>query len=206
MVKPIISTRPQLFCEQFWAKKLKTATIVPEHISNEGLITGINGMLVGRDSDFCEALPNNILKCSNMTLPQMIALTDMEFKLLKPTTEKLTLWRGVGEPKTNNPHRISKFDKAYNSKVGDIITMPEYAFASQEFYYPKFIMRQATAVGSQRGILYKIEVPEGSKISKHTHYNFPRNSKFECTSIKDINDAEGNYRLIEIRYIKPEEP
>ena len=206
MTMPISQYNRSLLCEQFWTRRLKPALKTPEYISHEGLITGINGMFVGRRREFCEALPVSMLQYAKMTVSQMIAFTDTEFKLLKPITEEITLWRGIGEPRHNkNFDGVPIFEKAYNVKKEDIVVMPEYAFASAEFYYPKFIMRHSTSGEGQRGILYKIEVPKGSKIYKHNHYNFPRCSRFECLGVEDISEKEGNYRLVHLKYIKPEE-
>lgn len=194
MIKPI-GTAPikqKLFCQQYWerittsAKQAGTHTSVPMHSD-----------LFEINKDFLRNYkPIPFISTGTKTI---ISNSDKEFKLLAPTTEDIVLWRGVTAPNYRNPNAIRAFNQAAKVQKGDLIHMPEYAFASTEkktaeLYAPK----------DKRGIIYEIEVPKGARISHNFNYIFPRYSVFECLGTEIIPNGIFPNKLVKLRYILPE--
>ena len=114
------------------------------------------------------------------------------FKKLKPLEENITLWRGIARSNIYS----DLFNEASMLKIGDELMMPQYAFASDSKHYAKAFSSKI----SGKGLLFQIEVPKGSRISRNIHYIFPRNSEFVCTGVE-----EDTYRMVKLRYKQPEE-
>lgn len=194
MIKPILpkTNTQELFCHQYWRKALKGATPPsnPNAVYNHTLLTDVNMAVLRRNRD-------NIM--SRFTAQRIIRHSDSEFKQLKPIEKDMTLWRGVSIPSYREDQFYDTFNKASNVKKGDIIHMPEYAYASTErstanLYAPK----------GKRGIIYEIEVPKGAKISHSFDYVFPRYSKFECLNVELGEEILNPRKHIKLRYILPD--
>ena len=193
MIKPILPkiNSTELFCHKYWKRILKDAkpleaTAVYHHPS----LTDINFSVLRR---------NRSTSISIFGARRMIPNIDKEFKLLPPTTENLTLWRGVAMPNYRERKFYDTFNRAYNVKKGDIIHMPEYAYAAPERKVAEWYTRTGT-----RNIIYEIEVPKGARISHSFNYVFPRYSKFECIDINTDNTTISPIKHIKLRYILPD--
>ena len=200
MIRPISSTKPKLLCEQYWEKALKTAVKpkAPEKaLPHKFDIADINEILVGESIPYYQWLTESLDK----PLEKVLASIDTVFKMQKPTKRTMTLWRGISEPGLIKSGRLSRFNSKYNAKPGEIIYMPEYAFASNDKKYSEYYMKNA---GNKRGIIYEIEVPEGSKICRQYHHIFPRSSTFECLDNTEFKLNDKTYRYIKLRYLNPE--
>ena len=186
--------KEMLFCERYWAnvlhKNRNNFSAIEKVSTNFDLTDANNYLLNCYEGYFLQKLEKSV----GMKLNQFIAKSDLEFKFLKPTDFPITVWRGVAKP-SNKADSIQKalFEKALKTQNGDIIYMPEYAYASMDKDYADSFMHK-------NGILYQIEVPKGAKISGMYTCTFPRYSKFECTETEEI--AKG--KLIKLIYIKNE--
>ena len=76
--------------------------------------------------------------------------------------------------------------------------MPEYAYATSDINYAKVYLP------NDKGILYDIEIPSGSRISltgygKNNEIVFPRASRFECIGKEEANGTT----IIKLKYVQP---
>ena len=196
-----------LFCKKMWQDEFpdgKIKTFPYSKVTYHGRFNAFNHLLIkgGCPSDFNS--PHPLL--FNKTVKEIITESDVEFKRLKPTSQKLTVYRCIGEkPDFFAEYKI--YLKKYNTKPGDVIYMPEYAYAASDTGYAKSFLSY------KNGIVYEIEVPEGSRVSltgkitdgKMSHGHecvFPRFSRFLCTA--KSKDEKGHVYL-KLKYIKPEE-
>ena len=127
----------------------------------------------------------------------IINQADKEFLELKPTKRNMVLWRGIPVPNPQNYlyNEIIKclFEKANSLKIFDKIIMPEYAYAGYE-------IEDAEIYSDINGIIYKINVPKGSKVSRNRFdVIFPRNSEFIC---KKAGEYKGR-KIFDLDYILP---
>lgn len=180
----------ELFCQQYWNKVLAGKTKQYDHLSQEFDLHGINYYLLA-----------GLFPMNENSLNKIISTTDKELKLFKPTKKALTLWRGIRNPKPyDNKIFLKKFDKCKDLKEGDILTMPEYAYAAENKQYAEFY------ASYKDGILYEINVPKGSKIGDSHFYIFPRASKFKCKGNELVENDRVQYHHIKLDYIPPENP
>ena len=191
-----------LFCQQFW-KKCKDESLLPRcnksSVSLHGHLNGINHNFIR--SPYPESLDEVFY--DGMTPRDMIFLTDLEFKALKPTAQKITAFRCIGK----KPEFFSEYPlylKRTQIKKGDIIDMKEYAYATSDINYARGYL------GNNKGILYEIEIPEGSRVSLvgrgiNNEIVFPRSSQFKCTDVKQVKDAINDYIHVKLSYILPKE-
>ena len=192
MISKIFTKNKPLFCEEYWARQSKKNLFKKrlEHVSRSFDLYDVNYFLLGyRGVGAVDA--KSLLYADNppVTVHDAISASDKEFKMLKPTRKNLILWRGL-EGCSVFPER---FKNAYDAKVGDIVYMPGYAYASAEKWYAEgYSDRQG-----KRGILYEIVIPKGAKLSKKSSYIFPRYSKFECTGVEE----KEKYKLIKLKYL-----
>ena len=214
MIKPVSKTKP-LFCEQYWQNIIKKTRLNEEHKTHVSgsLVYSVNNRLDTSGYDFIHdinkyfinGLPKKSIENLNVPLYQYIAQTDKEFKELAPTNEPMILWRGVSVPE-KKARRYPRFEQAYNRKTGDIVYMPEYAYATDKKNIALvYTLLHARDNYPHNSIVYEIHVPKGSKISKSRHYIFPRSSRFECMDTQEIEENGYKYKLITVQYIQPEE-
>ena len=192
MINKIATKTKHLFCEEYLARQSIKNLFKPkrlEHVSHYFDLHDVNYLLLGYMNSNFNANSKLYADSPPITVKDAISLSDREFKLLKPIRKNLTLWRGI----EGNYVFPERFQKAYNAKAGDIIYMPEYAYASElKMHAERFA----------NGLLYEITVPRGAKLSKKSNYIFPRYSKFECIGVEDKED----YRLIKLKYLPKKEP
>lgn len=192
-----------LFCHEYW-KACQEQRIIrqtnKESVSLHGHLNGINHHFINSPS------PENMNKdfMGIGTPREMISLTDIEFKNLKPTEKPLKVIRCIGEkPDFFSEYKLYK--KRLDIKAGDIIDMKEYAYATSNKSYASGYLT------NNRGIMYEIDVPKGSRVSRTGNETcgevvFPRSSKFECTGTEQVKDTDNNYLIVKLRYIQPNEP
>ena len=181
---------PELFCQKYWKRFLSQNATPVESLSESFHIHDTNLYLIG-----------GYKPISGKNLTSVIAMTDKEFKLYKPTDKKLTLWRGIcGVEMYKHPYMKLLMAKCKKLKKGDILCMREYAYATDK-------KEQAQGIYTQNdGILYEITVPKGSRIADDWNYIFPRYSKFLCTENTAVKEENENYRLIKLTYLQPNSP
>lgn len=191
----------ELFCHRYWKDAAAERVIRPtnkESVSLHGYLNGINHHFI--NSPYPKHMDMKFVE--DMTPREMITTTDFEFKSLKQTTEKITAFRCIGEkPEFFSEYNL--FKKRLGIKKGDVIDMKEYAYATSDISYAKGYLT------NDRGILYEIEIPEQSQVSRtgfgiKNEIVFPRSSKFECLDVKKIKDKDKDYLHVKLRYIKPE--
>ena len=200
MIKPI-SNNKELFCHRYWKNVIKNTRPSNEYkgrVSTAIDIYDVNTFFMNGNHE-AKKMIENYLKTP---LYKFLAKTDLEFKQLTPVKEDLVLWRGISPPSKNYKKRNLKYAHAMSYKAGDIVFMPEYAYASKSM---KLSMSYADSGVTRNGILYEIHVPKGSKIHNSTEYIFQRASKFECLEAEDKEIDEKTYRHIVLNYIEPEE-
>ena len=164
MINKIVTKTKPLFCEEYWARQSIKALFKPkrlEHVSHYFDLHDVNYLLLGYMNSNFNANSKLYADSPPITVKDAISLSDREFKMLKPIRKNLTLWRGI----EGNYVFPERFQKAYNAKAGDIIYMPEYAYASElKMHAERFA----------NGLLYEITVPRGAKLSNKSNYIFPR--------------------------------
>lgn len=198
-IKPNNQNTENLFCANFWQEADKCGKLSPINVSKvslHGQLNGINHFLITGANP---KLMDEVFMNTNLTPRRMISLTDFEFKRIKPTTENLNVFRCIGEkPEFFSEYNLYK--KRLSIKKGEIIDMKEYAYATSDLSYAR------NYLVNNKGIMYEIEVPENSRISRigfgiSDEVVFPRSSKFKCTEVKQIKNAEDDYTLIKLKYL-----
>lgn len=192
------------FCHKYWQQIKTEGMLKPTNTTSvrlHGYLNGINHHLV------TGASPKNMdinFMSLDLTPREMITLTDIDFKKLKPTTEPIKAFRSIGEkPDFFSEYKLYK--KRLNIKKGETIDMKEYAYATSDINYAKNYLT------NNNGILYEIEIPKGSRVSITGENNdtneiiFPRSSKFTCVDKEHIKNKDNDYMRIKLRYILPEE-
>lgn len=192
------------FCHQYWQQIKSEGMLKPSRETSvrlHGYLNGINHHLVtgagakNMDKEFMSL---------NLTPRDMITLTDIEFKKLKPTTETIHAFRSIGE-KLDFFSEYKLYKKRLDIKKGEIIDMKEYAYATSDINYASGYLT------NNRGILYDIEIPKGAKVSiigdnsTTNEIVFPRSSKFECIGKEHVQDANSNYMKIKLKYLVSQE-
>lgn len=198
------SLQKDTFCHKYW-QQIKSEGLLKKSeqssVKLHGYLNGINHHLITGVS------PKNMdieFMLLGLTPRDMITLTDVEFKSLKPTTKTIQVFRSIGEkPDFFSVYKLYK--KRLDIKEGEIIDMKEYAYATSDINYAKDYLT------NNKGILYDIEIPKGSRVSitgDNTATNevvFPRSSKFVCVGKEHVKDANNDYAIIKLRYVVPQE-
>lgn len=201
------------FCHQYWAKMQSERQLKPypyRVVEYHGQFHGFNHLLVkGRVNYGFEAPAFNVGDGS-LRLKDVIREADRQFKALKPTTETMTVYRCVGEKPPFFEQDAKLYNQLFNTKKGDIITMPEYAYAAGGTQYSDVYK------GFEgRGVTLEIEVPQGARVShsgdivngKLDNWGaecvFPRSSQVEVLDSKVLEDGSAYKKA---RYILPDEP
>ena len=185
----------QHLCEKYWKKVPKLSK--RNHVELESALYSVNlKLLTGNGPSSQE-----FLKRYNLPIEKIIALTDREFKTLNKTKKKMTVYRGIPEPKeSEHPLLKNLYQDSLNISENDIMTARGYTFAAVE-------RRLAELFGlysQKKGIIYEIIIPKGAKISQRwNEVIFPRYSKFKCIETKDVTDENGTYKLKKLEYILP---
>lgn len=202
---PKITEAKDLFCHQYWAKMQEKGYLKEARHSSvdmHGYLNGINHHFITSPNPKHMDLPAVGIE---LTPREMITLSDVQFKALKPTTEAMTVYRGIGEkPDFFSEYKLYK--QRLGIKKGDVIDMKEYAYATSDKSYAQVYMP------NNSGIMYEIEVPKGARVSQQgsgtstDEIVFPRSSKFECTGTERIKDENNDYLKVKLKYLLPNEP
>ena len=192
------------FCHQYWQYMKDTRQLRPLHsdcVSQHGQLNGINHHFIN------SPYPNNMgekLPFNDLSPREMITMTDIEFKRLKPLEEPMTVYSCIGK-KPDFFKESKLFKKRWDMKKGDIIDMKEYAYATSDINYAKGYLP------NNEGILYEIEIPKGARVSRTGDFGktdevvTPRSSRYECLGTEHIKDENSDYKKIKLRLILPEE-
>ncbi len=190
----------EMFCNKVWANAASERIVRQtnkEAVSLHGHLNGINHHFI--NSPRPEAM-DEIFCFTKLTPREMIKQTDIEFKCLAPTKEPIHATRCIGE----KPDFFSEYPlylKRTQIKKGDIIDMKEYAYATPDLDYAKVYLT------NNKGIMYDIEIPAGARVSRTgSEVVFPRSSRFECLDVKQVKDADNDYKQVKLKYILPYEP
>ncbi len=203
VVKNIVQKYPKPFCEQYWENWVKNGLLrqsKKDCVSLHGHLNGINHHFISHANP---ADLDNKFFATKITPRKMISRTDFEFKIIAPTDQKIVAYRCIGE-KPNFFREYGLYKKSLNVKKGDTVVMNEYAYATSDLSYAN------TYMTNRRGILYEIEIPEGSKVSR-TGYGvrneivFPRSSRFKCIDTEKIKNDNEEYLRVKLQYIKPKD-
>jgi hypothetical protein len=186
-IKPLLEAAP--FCQRVW-KKIDLSHYVRKcgYVTHHKDLNGINHYFLGA--------PSNGFKKpfkDGMTAQDVMVLTDVEFKALPKTTEKLISYRCIGE-KPEFLESYKRYSRSLEAKKGDIVYMPEYAYSATNIKYAKGYLKDG------KGILYEIEIPPDARVSRGAEeIVFPRSSRFECLEKKE----KDGLTIIKLKYILP---
>lgn len=202
---PLPKPKKTLFCHEYWGDALEEGLVknngVKNSVSLHGEVHGINHHFI--DSPYPEHMDMPFMN-THLTPREMISETDFDFKSLKPLEEKIISFRCIGEKPTFFKE-YSLYKKRLDVKKGDIIDMKEYAYSTSDISYARVYLP------NNRGILYEIEYPAGSRVSVTGYGNknevvAPRASKYECTDVEKIVNDNEDYLKVKLKYILPDEP
>lgn len=203
-VVPKAAEAKELFCHEYWKDALAEGLIKKDKFTSvplHGYLNSINHHFIR--SAYPKHMDMKNYGMGDLTPREMIFKSDFAFKSLSEVGERLTAYRSIGEkPEFFAEYKI--YQKARSIKKGDIINMPEYAYATQDKGYAS---RYLT---NNRGIFYEIDIPENAKVSKigidkNDEIVFPRSSKFECLETKEIKNADNDYLFVKLKYLVPED-
>ena len=195
-IKKFASKNVETFCQKWWKDvDLRHYKRHYGSVTHHGHLNGINHHLT------TGANPKGLKEIffgTGITPKDMIEITDAEFKTLPKTKEKIRAFRCVGEKPEFFKQDYARFNKSIQVKKGDIVTMPEYAYATSDINYAKVYLP------NDKGIIYDIEIPTGSRVSLtgqgiNNEIVFPRASRFECLGKEEINGVT----TIKLKYIQP---
>lgn len=200
------------FCHQYWAKLQKEGALRRPYpyrtVDYHGEFNSFNHVLIKGKAGIWDMQTVVIGDQQGRTVREIVAEADIHFKRLRPTKEPVTVYRVVGEKICEGDMKY--YNKAFNAKKGDIITMPEYAyFAGGRQYSDSYMGYKG------RGIIYEMEVPAGARVSHSgdivngklddwgAELVTPRSSQMEVLEAKMLEDGNKYFKL---RYILPKEP
>ena len=187
----------QPFCQKVWSEtnlsRFRRCKITG-NVTHHGYLNGINHHLT---SGFNPKGLSEVFSPTGITSKEMIEITDQEFKVLPKLKDDLCVFRCVGE-KPDFLSEYKRYSKSLKVQKGDVVTMPEYAYATSDIDYAKVYLP------NNKGILYNISVPKGSRISQtgsgvNNEVVFPRCSQFECMG----TEQHGDTLIVKLKYIKP---
>ena len=184
------------FCQEWWnCVDLKHYRRACGSVTYHGHLNGINHHLTTGVNP--QGL-NEIFMGTGVTPKEMVQITDAEFKVLPKTKEKIIAYRCIGEKPEFLAQDYARYQKSLKIKKGDIITMPEYAYATSDIGYAEIYLN------NKKGIKYTIEIEPESRVSilghgKNNEIVFPRSSKFECLG----TEQDGDVLIVKLKYIKP---
>lgn len=190
------SKSTNLFCHDYWkCVDLRDYVKISGRVTYHEYLNGINHHLT---SSVNPQHMTQIFNGTKLTPKEMIKLTDMEFKALPKTKDTITCYRCIGEKPEFFKQDYARYTNSLKVKEGDIIRMPEYAYATSDIDYANIYLN------NNRGIMYIIEIPPESQISITGHginneVVFPRSSLFKCTG----KEQKEGIQLIKLKYVKP---
>lgn len=185
------------FCQQYWGEicDLKFYRRISGNVTHHGYLNGINHHLLWGINP--EGLRKPFMYLG-VTPHEMIQLTDAEMRALPKTKETIIAYRCIGRKPEFLERDFAKYQKSLNVKEGDIVVMPEYAYATSDINYAHVYLP------NNKGIRYVIEIEPESQVSvigngKDNEIVFPRCSKFICKGVNKLGDTTE----IMLRHIKP---
>lgn len=199
------------FCHQYWADAQAEGILRPRRhrvVDSHGELHAFNHLFVtGQGS---RNFQDTMSLVDKRIIRDVVRETDWQFKCLEPTKESVTVYRVVGEKPPFFEQEVKLYNKAFNVKKGDIITMPEYAYFAGGRQYSDVYMGY-----EGRGIIYEMEIPAGARVSRSgeivngklddwgAELVIPRSSQMEVIETKML---ENGSKYIKLRYILPKEP
>jgi len=180
-----------LFCQQYWAnirKQGKLSTFeYKSAVPNHGHLHDLNPFLVrGGDKPIPE-------------FEKILKTYDIDFRRLPETTETIVGYRGISK-KLEWDSDFGRYTNLLNSKKGDVIYMPEYAF-----FAPDRAVAERHMPGWGGDILIEAHFPEKSQLSIYSdEFVARRGSRFECLGKEIVKDENNDYTKIILRYILPD--
>lgn len=199
------------FCHQYWADVQAEGILRPHRyrtVDSHGELNSINHLFVtGQGS---RGFQDTVDIADKRIIKDVVREADWQFKSLRPTEEPVTVFRCIGEKPEFFKLESQLYQKLFNTKKGDIITMPEYAYFAGGTKYSDVYR----GVGG-RGVTIEMEVPAGARISHSgdivngrldswgAECVTPRGSRLEVLESKVLEDGSGYKK---VRYILPDEP
>lgn len=199
-------------CHQYWAKLQEEGALKRPYpyrtVDYHGRFNTFNDVLIKGKAGIWDM--QTVVFCDEQgrTVKEVVTEADIHFKRLRPTKEPVTVYRVVGEKTCEGDMKY--YNRAFNAKKGDVITMPEYAYFAGGRQYSDVYM------GNEgRGIIYEMEVPAGARVSHSgdivngklddwgAELVTPRGSQMEVLEAKLLEDGSKYFKL---RYILPKEP
>lgn len=182
------------FCQQYWGK-IALHRRISGNVTYHGDLNGINHHLLWGINP--EGLRKPFMHLG-VTPHKMIQQTDAEMRALLKTKETIIAYRCIGQKPEFLERDFARYQKSLNVKEGDIVIMPEYAYATSDINYAHVYLP------NNKGIRYVIEIEPGSQVSvigngKNNEIVFPRCSKFICKGVNKLGDTTE----IMLRHIKP---
>lgn len=201
------------FCHQYWAKMQSEGALRPYHcriVEHHSNFNSFNHLFVRGRVNYGFDEPAFGVGDGNLLIKDVVREADRQFRALKPITEPVTVFRCIGEKPPFFEQEVKMYNKLFNTKKGDIITMPGYAYAAGGTQYSDVYK------GFEgRGVTLEIEVPAGARVSHSGNIvngrlddwgaecAFPRGSRVEVLESKVLEDGSAYKK---VKYILPEEP
>ena len=194
--KPLKISQASPFCQDFFQNtNIEAFTPRGTSVEYHGYLNGINHHLTrGGNLEHLEQTFFGL----DVSPKEIIRITDFEFKLLPKIKEPIIAYRCIGEKPEFFKADYARYVKSLSVKKGDIVTMPEYAYSTSDINYAKCYLP------NDKGIIYEIEYPIGSRISikglgTNNEITAPRCSRYECLD----NSSQDGITTIRLRYIQP---
>ena len=201
------------FCHQYWAKMQSEGALRPypyRVVENHGQFNSFNYLFVKGRVNYGFDSPAFAVGDGSLMIKDVIRQSDIQFKRLRPTEEPVTVYRCIGEKPPFMENDAKLYKKLFDAKKGDIITMPEYAYAAGGTEYSDVYKGY-----EGRGVTMEIFVDKGARVShsgdivdgKLDNWGaecvFPRGSRLEVFDSKVLEDGSCYKK---VKYILPDEP
>lgn len=201
------------FCHQYWAKMQKEGNLKPfphKTVQDHPYFNSFNHLLVKGRVNYGFDAPAFAVEDGSLMIKDIIRRADMQFRSLKPTEQPMTVYRCIGEKLPFFEQDVKLYNKLFNAQKGDIITMPEYAYAAGGTKYSDVYKGY-----EGRGVTLEIFVDKNARVShsgnivdgKLDNWGaecvFPRGSRLEVLDSKVLEDGSCYKK---VKYILPDEP
>ena len=145
------------------------------------------------------SLTEPIGNLNNVTPQEIIKLTDADFKRLPITLEKIIGYRGIPKRYEWDKYYFERYSALLNTKKGDKVYMPEYAFFGKNFNTADRYMP-----GWGGDIMIEAHFPEGAQLSfLDDEFVTKRGSLWQCISNEPIKGKDKDYTKITLEYLLP---
>ena len=137
---------------------------------------------------------------NNITPKEIIKLTDVDFRRLPKTKERIIGYRGIPKRYESDKNYFQKYSNLLNIKKGDIVYMPEYAFFAKDFNTADRYMP-----GWGGDIMIEEHFPEGAQFSFWSdEFAIRRGSLARCKGVEAVKGKDKDYTKIILEYILPD--